>query len=330
MFSGGCAPSVRSASSAAAEGAVPAAAGSALTTLEDQRTRARVAAVLGTPEMQQAMQELSGGLTHGIVNGLSSDEMNAQMTKLVGRFTRTFMSELARGMEHDLAPAMGAAIDTAMDTAMSPAHQQQIDRLTATVVAAAMRGLAQEIPQSLAPAMHKAMTDDVGPALGEMMREGLAPALTEVFRSPELKKTLGETAREVAHQGVLGSNEGLAELAEKKKREQGGSPLGSFFAPRMWLLGALIVAAVLALPLLWLIRERRLAARYHEQAERRTARAAALLGAMEAAPDGTWSSKMLDMLRAELLEQEERATEGRAKEEPAGPRSGPGHQPRHA
>jgi hypothetical protein len=288
---------------------VPAATHSALDTMEDQKTRARVAAVLATPEMQQAMQELSGGLSQGVVNGLTSDQMTAQTDKLVGRFIHSFMRELARGLDEDLAPAMGTitskSIDSAMESAMSPAHQQQIDRFSAAIVSSVMRGAAQEIPQSLAPAMRKAMTDDLGPALADMMRDDLTPGMAQMFRSPEFKAAFAETAHDVARQAVIGSNDALAELAEKKQRAEGGTPLGSigaFFSSRMWLLGALIVVVALGVPILWLVRERQRSARYREQAERRNARAAALLGAMEAAPDGAWSSRLLEMLREQLLE----------------------------
>jgi hypothetical protein len=302
--------------------------------MEDEQTRARVAALLATPEMQRAMQELSGGLTQGVVKGLSSDEMSVHMNKLVGQFLRAIMSELARGLNDDLGPALtaitGRTIDAAFDSALSAQHQQQIDRFTAAIVGSVLRATAQEIPQSLAPAMHKAMLEDVGPAIREMMHKDLAPGMSAMIRSPDFKAALGETTREVAHQAVLGSNEGLAELAEKRKNDNGGMPLGvvgAFFAKRTWLLVALVTAVVFSIPLLWLARERRLARRFRADAERRNARAAALLGAMEAAPDGAWSSKLLDMLREQLLEE----TTSTRREDLEPPQSGaPGQRPHHA
>jgi hypothetical protein len=256
--------------------------------------------------------------------------VNARMSELVGRFIRSFMTELAHAMEDDVGPAMtkitSATVDSAMNAAMSPVHQQQVERFSSTIVASAMRGLAQEIPQSLAPAMRKAMSDDLGPALAAVMRDDVAPGMAQMLRSSEVKAAFGETAREVAHQAVLGSNEGLAELAEKRKREEGGSPLGAigaFFAPRMWLLGAIVVGTLLMLPLLWLVRERQRSTHYRAMAERRSARAAALLGAMEAAPEGAWSSGVLDMLRKELLED---TTQTRAEDL----ETGTPQRPRHA
>lgn len=310
---------------------MPAATESALEQMEDEKTRARVAAVLATPEMQRAMQELSGGLSQGVVNGLTSDQMTAQTDKLVSRFVHSLMGELARGLDEDLGPAMttitSKSIDAAMNSAMTPAHQQQVERFTAAIVASVMRGAAQEIPQSVAPALHKAMTDEIGPALSEMMRVDVAPGLAAIFRSPDFKAAFAETAHDAARQAVLGSNEALAELAEKRKRDEGGSPLGSigaFFSSRMWLLGALAVAAFLALPLVWLVVERRRAEQYRQGAERRNARAAALLGAMEAAPDGAWSRRLLEMLREQLLEQ---TTPAKVEEPP--PSSGPHTRPHH-
>jgi len=325
FFVAGCAPTVRSASSAAAKGAVPAAAESSLSLMEDPQTRQRVVSALETPEMQRALQDLSAGLTQGVVKGLASDEMNAHVQKMVGQFLRAFMVELARGM-NDVA---SGAVDSAFAAAMSPQHKQQLEQFTAAIMGSVMRGAAQEIPSAFGPALHKTMVDDVGPALAEMMHKDFAPGMAAMIKSPDFKAALGETAREVAHQAVLGSNEGLAELSEKRKNDAGGMPLGvvgAFFAGRTWLLGALVVAAMFSVPLLWLIRDRRQARRFREEAERRNARAAALLGAMEAAPDGQWSSHMLRMLREQLLEEATNATEDKMD---VAPRSGP-PRPRHA
>jgi|GEM_PF-1588933 len=323
IFGSACAPTVKSASSSATRGAVPAAADASLSLLEDPATRQRVAAALGTPEMQLALRELSSGLSQGVVKGLASDEMNAHTQKLVGSFLHTFMVQLGR--------EMNVAIDSAFATALSPRHRQQLEQFTAGIVAAVMKGAAQEMRGSFGPALRQTMTEDVGPALAAMMRDDLAPEMARMIKSPEFKSALSETTREVSRQAVLGSNDALAELKEKRREHGGGIPLsfvGALFEGRTWLLGALVVGVVLAIPLAWLLRERRQARQFREEAERRTARTAALLGAMESAPEGAWSSHVLQLLRNELLDDATKAPGKNGKERDAAPHSDP--RPRHA
>ena len=276
------------------------------------------------------MQELSGGRALGALKGLSSEEATAHSNELVSRFVRTLTTALAQGIEDDLAPALRTmtndTIDAALDGAASPAHRQKLDQLTGILVSSVMRSAACEIPSSIGPAMHEAMLDELGPALREILRKDIAPGMADALTSPAFKAALGETSREVAYRAVLGSNEALAELAERQDRE-GGSPLGAFFAGRTWLLVAIVAAVVLAVPLVWLLRDRRLARRYREDMERRNARAMALLGAMQSAPEGAWSTHVLALLREQLLDE---TKPGREAERPSPPRSSRPHRPRHA
>ncbi len=308
-----CAPSVRSASKAAVQGAAPAAADAGLTMMEDQRTRQRVADIMGTPEVQQAIQELSGGVSAGVVKGLTSDEMTAHMTKLVEQFTQAFMVGFTRSVgEVDLGPAADKL-------------QARADGIAASITASVARSLAKEVPESIAPALHKAIVDDVGPAMGEVMHKDVAPGFASMMKSPDVQAAFAQTTREVARQAVLGSNEGLAELAEKKKRDEGGSPLGTigaFFATRTWLLVLLVAAVVFAIPLIWLLRERREATRYREEAERRTNRASALLAAIERNGEQGWSNNVLELLREQLIGESAARRDGRdAPAPPSEPRS---------
>ncbi|MDB4934012.1 MAG: hypothetical protein JWP87_984 [Labilithrix sp.] len=312
-----CGPAVRSASEEAVKGAAPAAAGASLGLLEDQRTRQRVADVLGTPEMQDAIQELSSGLSAGVVKGLASDEMTAHMTKLVEQFMRAFVNAFAQS-----AGELGPSAD---------ALQARADRFASTLSASVTRSIATEIPQSLAPALHKAIVDDLGPAMGEVMQKDMAPGFAAMMKSADVQSALAQTTREVARQAVLGSNEGLAELSEKKQRNEGGSPLGTigaFFVTRTWLVVLIVAAVVFAIPILWLLRERRTATRYRQDAERRANRASALLAAIERSGDRGWSNNVLELLREQLV-----GDEGTRASEPAEAHRGPGttsSTPRHA
>jgi hypothetical protein len=258
-----CATAIRSGGSEAAKGATSAVTHESLKELEDPQVRARVAAVLATPEMQRALGELSAGLSRGVVAGLSSEQLSAHIDGLTTRFTQSLFTALGKGFD-------------------SPQTQEKLDRFANAVVAATMKAVGTEIPDSIAPAVQKAMTD--------------------MLRSPEFKAALGETVRTIAHDAVVGSNEALAELTEKRKRDQGGEPLAGLFAPfagRSWLLVLLGAAIVFGVPLIWLARERAEARRFREDAERRNARADALLRAIET--EKGYSPNIIALLREQIL-----------------------------
>lgn len=294
LASNGCAPSVRAAGASAAEGAVPAGTHSALSTLEDPATRARIAAIVASPEVQRAINDLSAGVSRGVVDGLTSEEVKRRLDELVS----------------SLANAVVRAVDSAFDEALSDRNQKAVDRFASAITTSVMRSAAGEIPESIAPAIRKAMVEELG------------PGLAEAIRSPEMKAALGELSHDVARSATLGANNALAELDEKRKEKEGGMPLGgvgAFFAGRTWLLAALVVGLILAIPLAWLLRERRRSRRMQEQAMLRTERAAALLSALEASRDkGAVSPDMITFVRKQLLgepaevlkEEEEEGTQG--------------------
>src|SRR5689334_12871899 len=83
LASNGCAQTAKSAGAEAAKGAVPAGTRAELTTLEDPNTRERLAGVLATPEVQRAIDELSAGISRGVVEGLTSEEAKERLAGLV-------------------------------------------------------------------------------------------------------------------------------------------------------------------------------------------------------------------------------------------------------
>lgn len=273
----GCLPSIHSATQDAARAGTPVVVDKTLESAEDPATRARVAALLATPEMRQATQELAAGLAEGAARGLSSAESEAAVDAMVDRFTRAAAASLARSIDTEMAPVIARAtrraVGEALEEASTPEHRAALVALSAQV-----------------------MTESLRAAFTAMK-----PELRDALRSQEAQ----ESIRFVAKQAVLGSNDALTDLAEKKARDQGGGPLGSllgFFFARSWLLALLTAAVVLGVPLGWLLRERRRAARIHAIAEKRQVRAAAILEALEAGGDGPWRKDVLALLRSELTE----------------------------
>ena len=110
--------------------------------------------------------------------------------------------------------------------------------------------------EKAAPALHRMVVDEVGSALPELMRDSVAPALASMLSSPAVQSSIALTAREAAHQAVLGSSDGLAELADRKSRERGAlGAVDQLFEKRTWLAALLVAVLVLGGPTLWLLRE---------------------------------------------------------------------------
>jgi len=301
----GCTPAVKSASDAAARTATPAVADSALGLMEDPQFRARLAKVLASPEVQRSIAAVSGAMVRGAI-----DEVVASLPKLVDQLKQTVIKAVLQGMS-DLGPATEAftkrMVGAAFGEALSTAHQQALGHVAALVTSSVLTTGAGELNKTVGPALHKMITDDVAPAIGEGMTQDMLPAVAKMLASPKVRGALAAATREIAHEAVLGSNDALAELAEKKKANQGGGPIGAviaFFGTRTWLLAGLVVALALALPIVWLTRERKLAQRYRDEAERRNHRAAALVAAMEAlrSSNTDTSKEVLSLLRAEFAE----------------------------
>lgn len=303
----GCAPTVRGASAEAASAATPAAAEAGLRLLEDPAVRARLAAALATPEVQEALREVSAGVARGVVDGASS--------------------ELA----------------VALDEGLSAERRAAAERFTSSLAAAFVRGAAEEVPRTLAPAMREALVTELGPALREVMTKEASPAVASMLAAPELRAALGDVAHDLARSAVIGSNEALVELDERRQRGQGGMPLGAFaafFEGRTWLVGlvGLVVAGLaFSVPFAWLLRDRRRSRRAREEAAQQRVRArertSALLAALEATDEPHRPPRaLLSLLREQLLldedaarEEPSRGIERRRRPAPRSPRVTPRH-----
>jgi hypothetical protein len=276
----GCTTSVRSASSEAARTATPQVFDSTLDTLENPREAERLAGVLATPAVQSAIRDLASGLARGGLDGLSDEASQQRVEMLAGTVGR-------------------AAARAFVEEASSEDSRAKLQSLGSALSVSILRSAGRELPETLSPTLESALRDHLGPAIRDAMREDVAPALAGVVRTPDVQDALGDTVHKLARQAVLGSDEGIAEL-ERRKRA-GRSPIGTLFAERTWLVVILSVAVLLTLPLALLWRERVHAKRFRAEAERRDARAAALLGAMESASEGAPMSQILQMLRQQLF-----------------------------
>jgi hypothetical protein len=105
-----------------------------LVALEDARTRQRVAEVMASPEVQDAMRDIAVGLTNGVTGALTNDDAFKRVTFL----TKAIAATAAR-----------AAVDVALSEVTSSVIQRRLEEMaeaTATVASrAAMREMGAEM-----------------------------------------------------------------------------------------------------------------------------------------------------------------------------------------
>jgi hypothetical protein len=207
--------------------------------------------------------------------------------------------------------AVPAAVDTTLDKLQEPKTRQQIvgvvespemrsaiidlsegvtegigQGLGSDAMTANMEKLMRQLARSfmlamldsmrtLGPTLERSIKEDLGPALRTSMRDEIGPGIASVLDAPELRTALGHTAQAVAHDAVLGSNAALAELAEKKKHDEGGQPVGTIAAlleGRSYVLIALGVLVFLVLPIVWMLWQLTTVRRYLQQVSGKTPR----------------------------------------------------------
>jgi hypothetical protein len=206
----------------ATKGAAPTAVVEGTKALDEQETRATIAHLLASPEIQAAIRDLAGAATQGATQALGD-------TKHVEQLTNGLVSLVAR-----------QAFDAALSEATSKTSQQQMQQIATSVADSAMRSatraLADELQTTLAPTIAAAIQKNVGPSAGALMD------------APELRAALAHDAYQMAHEAVLGSNAALAEL-ERKNKKTGLARISSWLGDSGWLLlvgGLLVFALVVA------------------------------------------------------------------------------------
>jgi hypothetical protein len=199
--------------------AVPAAVDETLNTLNDPGTRQRVADLMGTPEMQQAVGDLAAAASERVIRDVSSDEADERLAEVTARLTDAFTRALVRGLGEQ-------------QRALSDA----VDAAAATATHAAMRAAAEDMRGSLGPAVREALVDALGSpdlraAIDETVVEATTSAKTslnggELPSRPLLARlqNLVTFAWCVAAASVLALLVGVGVLVVRARRRRGAPP----------------------------------------------------------------------------------------------------------
>jgi hypothetical protein len=216
-FEVGCGATIRSAAKDATAAAVPTAVDQSLKAVQDPGVRERIVQVLGTPEIQKAIQELAASVARGASEGLTDEQAVAKTTQIASAL---------------VAAATRVGMDAALAEATSPENEQRIEQLATSAAdaatRAAIRAMAAELPTTF------------GPAVATMMREDVAPGLRGLVSGPEMRDAMSRVAFELSRQAVLGSNQALAELEERKQKKGLLERLTKMVATGGWVVWGLI------------------------------------------------------------------------------------------
>jgi hypothetical protein len=130
LLSGSCAPTVQSASKAAAQGATTGGAQG----LEDPATRQRVAEIAGSPEIQKAIEEVAGDATRGAAQALTDEEMTERTRRLASAIAAETTKVAMRTLADELPRTIGPAIESVgRDTASAVRTELEDPELRASL-----------------------------------------------------------------------------------------------------------------------------------------------------------------------------------------------------
>jgi hypothetical protein len=287
---------------------VPIAVAAGVDALDDPEIKRRIQRLMATPEMRRIEQELVAGMVDGTLAALSEEERAERFAALM----KKAMTDILRGAVRELEPRMAemtrGTINGALDAALDPGRQRALDSLVEGLVKSSIRSAAAGLHEAeIGKNLASAITEQLGPALKQILREDLAPSLAELLNNEEFQRALGETARMLARETVLGVTEALAHT---QKPKDDGSILARvtelihqgarLFGSAAWVLLLVIVTLVI-----WTIKLLVQSRRYREESDRRAATARLLVEATQAAEGKSWSSELIGVLMERIRVEEE-------------------------
>jgi hypothetical protein len=189
----GCAGTVRSASRAA----VPVVVDESLGAFEDPHNRERFEQILGSPEMQGAIEETA----RAAVSGALAPGAEVRLQALTAALADTVADVLARDMRERILPATVDGVRESLGELVTPEDRRAllatIDAAVAHATAAAIRSASAELPRSLAPAMRA--------------------ALVESLDSPDLRASVAGITSDATRSALLSSRDVIVELRERSE-----------------------------------------------------------------------------------------------------------------
>jgi hypothetical protein len=179
-----------------------------LETLDTPENRARLARILSSPQMQDAVRDLTAALVLGVFDGVRTGSAGVTIDG-------DGSESIRQGIERHVTPAVGRLarrmIDSALDAALTDEHIARIEILGESSTHAAVQGLARGIEQDLGPALAATLERDLGPALAIVIERDLLPAVGRGLDTPEMQGVVAHLTRSIAAEFVTGAGQAIDE-----------------------------------------------------------------------------------------------------------------------
>ena len=174
-----------------------------LQVMTEEQNLENLESVMTSPQMARSVQGLSEAAAAGFVAGMTGPEAQQALTDAMVRSSDA--------IRDDVGPAVSSMVQTTVDETLTTFFSERTQagmRQTASQVGGAMtasmmRELGMGIENEVAPAMVRAFENEV------------SPALVRTLHDPALRETMAMHARDLAYSTVIGTNEGIVELAER-------------------------------------------------------------------------------------------------------------------
>jgi hypothetical protein len=191
----GCEATVRSASVNASRAAVPVVVDESLAAFEDAQNRKRLEEILGTAEMQGAIQEAA----HAVVAGALAPGADDRIQATTAQLTSAVTDVLARDIRDKIIPASVDGLRTSLREATSDDRRALlgiVNQAVTEATAASIRSASAEIPQSLAPALRASMVDSLN--------------------SPELHAAIASMTADATRSALISSRDVIIQLEDRE------------------------------------------------------------------------------------------------------------------
>jgi len=243
-----------------------------LESLDKQENKERLGRIVNSPQMRDAMHDLTASIVMGVFDGVKK----AQAKGLMGK--TNVAKSIGDGMNDHIAPAVSKmtyrVVDSALSASLSEKNLKKVEAMGESATHAAIRGLAHGIEQDLGPALAATLDKDLGPAIAQMIERDVMPAVGRGLNSPDMQSAIHNATNSVATGLVYGTDEALDET-DVTKDEEGDSRIGGGIGGKM-ALGyaiALFVAfafgTMLVVLTVVLVRSSRRQRKQQEEAKRR-------------------------------------------------------------
>lgn len=193
-----------------------------LETLDTPENHARLGRILSSPQMQDAVRDLTASLVVGVFDGVRTG--TADMT--------VDGDSIRAGIERQVTPAVGRMsrqlIRSALDAALTDEHIARVEILGEGATHAAVSGLATGIQQDLGPALAATLEKDIGPALALVMERDLIPAIGRGLDTPEMQRVVANLTHSFASEFVSGAGDAIDESAQESAAQGKESGLQLF------------------------------------------------------------------------------------------------------